>query len=314
MRVLLLGASGQVGHELARALPSLGEVEVVAPRRTANDAWPRAVDLTEPDSLRACVREVRPNLIINAAAYTAVDRAEAEPELAMAVNGLAPGVLAEEARRLGAALLHYSTDYVFDGSGERPWREDDPSAPFSAYGRTKLAGEEAIRAAQASHLILRVSWVYGVHGNNFVKTMLRLGRERSRLAVVDDQIGAPTSAQAIAQATVEILAGAGGDLARFFDRAGGVLHFACAGETSWHGFAQEIFRLARACGARLAVQDVAAIPTREYPTPARRPLNSRLDCRRWRERVGSAPPEWRTELNACLRELLRPEHINLDVS
>jgi dTDP-4-dehydrorhamnose reductase len=293
VRILLLGPTGQVGWELARTLQTLGEV--VAAGRGTGAAGP-ACDLGRPEELRRVVAEVRPRLIVNAAAYTAVDQAESEPDLAMAVNGVAPGVLAEEARRIGAALVHYSTDYVFDGTGSAPWRETDPVGPPNTYGRTKLAGEAAIQTAGAAHLILRTSWVYGLHGVNFVKTMLRAGREREVLRVVDDQVGAPTSARVIADATGQILAQGLRDLPGFFQQSGGIVHLACGGESSWHAFALRIFELARARGLPLAIKTVQPIPGAEYPTPARRPSNSRLDCRRLFERFGLTPPDWQVAL------------------
>jgi dTDP-4-dehydrorhamnose reductase len=254
------------------------------------------LDLASPDSIRAAVRRVQPDLIVNAAAYTAVDKAESEPELAMAVNGIAPGVLAEEARRVGAALVHYSTDYVFDGTGETPWCEDDATGPQNTYGRTKLVGEEAIQAAGAPHLILRVSWVYGLHGSNFVKTMLRLGMQRPALSVVDDQWGAPTSARVIADITGQILVQGRGDWPGFLRERGGVVHLVCQGQTNWHRFAQKIFELAGAQGVPLAVKSLSPIPSSQYPTPARRPANSRMSCQRLWERFGLAPPSWQVAL------------------
>jgi dTDP-4-dehydrorhamnose reductase len=297
-RILLTGRNGQVGWELSRTLQSLGEVIAVGHRSTAPGesvtAW--KLELSEPDEIRKLVRQVQPDLIVNAAAYTAVDKAESERDAAIAINGIAPGVLAEEAERLRAALVHFSTDYIFDGSGTTPWREDDPTGPLNHYGASKLAGEEAIRASGAAHLILRVSWVYGLHGANFVKTMLRLGSERPTLKIVDDQIGAPTSARAIADVTGQILAMGVRNFAGFFRERGGAYHFACSGETSWHGFATAIFELARQHGMPLTLTSVLPIPTSEYPTPARRPLNSRLDCSRLAERFGLGAPLWPTAL------------------
>jgi dTDP-4-dehydrorhamnose reductase len=306
-RILLLGANGQVGWELLRSLQPLGEV--ICTRRSGRNAdvgAPIDLDLQRLDDVGRVVRDVQPQVIVNAAAYTAVDRAENDVETAHVVNALAPGVLAEEAARLGAALIHYSTDYVFDGGGQRPWREDDAPAPVNVYGRTKLAGEEAIRSSGAAHLILRTSWVYGVHGANFVKTMLRLGAERSELKVVNDQVGAPTSARVIADMTAQVLALTRENPSEFLSQHGGIIHLACAGEVSWHAFALEIFRVARDLGLVLKVQEVRPIPSREYPTPARRPRNSRLDCTRLRERLGLITPDWRIALRQCLEEALRP--------
>jgi len=286
-RILLTGPNGQVGWELQRSLASLGEV-IAADRQR--------LDLRNPDQIRKLVREIEPHLIVNAAGYTAVDKAEDEPELAMVINSAAPGVLAEEAKRVGAAIIHYSTDYVFDGSGEQAWREDDETGPLNVYGRSKLAGEQAIRAVGVEHLILRTSWVYGLHGNNFVKTMLRFGAERTALSVVVDQIGAPTSARVLADVTAQILAQARGDVVAMLNERGGTVHLTCGGETSWHGFAEEIFRLARTRGHSLTVQGVTSVTTENYPTRARRPRNSRLDCRRLRERFCLQPPAWEQAL------------------
>lgn len=300
-RILLLGGNGQLGWELSRSLLPLGEL-VISTRGGEQGALP--LDLADADAIRALVRQVRPQLIVNAAAYTAVDRAEQETAVAHAANAVAPGVLAEEARALGAALVHYSTDYVFDGSGQQPWTERDEVSPLNVYGRSKEAGERAIRAVGVPHLILRTSWVYGVHGNNFVKTMLRLGAERSLLRVVCDQHGAPTSARALADLTAQILAQARGDLAAFCAELGGTFHACCGGETTWHGFATAIFEMARNLGTPLEVRDVQAIRAEEYPTPARRPHNSRLNCQKLQATFGLAAADWRTSLHQCLDELL----------
>ena len=300
-RILLIGATGQVGRALLRTLPHVGTV--VATARTSDKivgaASALALDVTDLAALRQVVRDLRPSIVVNAAAYTAVDRAETEQDAAALVNGVVPGVLAEEARAIGAALVHYSTDYVFDGSGTRPWREEDRPAPLNAYGRTKFAGEESIRASGAAHLILRISWIYAAHGANFVRSMLRLGGERSELRVVDDQIGAPTSAACVASATAQIVARAAAAPVKFFDKQGGTVHLASAGETSWHGFATEIIRQARAAGLPLAVEQIVPIPTNEYPTPARRPLNSRLDSTLAAERFDVRLPDWRSALAAA---------------
>lgn len=304
-RILLTGKTGQVGYELSRSLWALGDV-VEAHRNPSNLAAPR-LDLEEPDSIRTCIRRVEPDLIINAAAYTAVDKAESEPSVALAVNDHAPGIMAEEAARLGAALVHYSTDYVFDGGGERPWNEDDPVGPLNVYGRSKLAGERAIRDAAAPHLIVRTSWVHGVQGTNFVKTMLRLGAERSTLSIVDDQIGAPTSARLIAGLTALLLSQAQGSFAPFLRERGGTVHLACAGQTSWYGFALEIFRLAKDRSRPLSVKEVKPIESASYPTPAVRPKNSRLDCSRLAERFGLIPPTWQAALADTFDGILAQE-------
>lgn len=287
-RILVTGVGGQVGGELATLLPAHGDV--VAVDRAA-------LDLADADALVRIVREVAPDLVVNAAAYTAVDRAEGERDAAFAVNARAPAILAEEVRRLDAILIHYSTDYVFAGDGEQPWRETDATGPLGVYGRSKLAGEQAIAATGASHAILRTSWVYGVHGHNFVKTMLRLGTEKEQLSVVADQIGAPTSARAIAEATASMLVACKGHPTEVLGERGGVFHFCCGGETSWYEFAIEIFEQARGVGHELAVQKVKAIATHEYPTPAARPRNSRMDCGKLKERIGLALPAWRAALS-----------------
>ncbi len=296
--VLVTGGAGQLGQEL---LPLLA----VRCRLTAVDVMtaPRVIelDLADRDAVSSLVRDIQPAVIINAAAYTAVDRAETEVDLAWVVNAAAPALLAELANEAGSLLIHYSTDYVFDGSGDRPRREDEPTAPLNVYGRTKGEGEEAVRQAGCAHLIFRTSWVFSHHGHNFVKTMLRLGSERPELDIVDDQVGAPTSAAMLADKTVHVLAGLDpadpvGSLA---DR-GGTYHLTCSGETSWHGFAEEIFSQARGLGWPLRVQEVRGIPTSSYPTPAQRPLNSRLDCSRFCEQFATTLPSWQD----CLRDTL----------
>ncbi|MEW5864655.1 MAG: dTDP-4-dehydrorhamnose reductase [Pseudomonadota bacterium] len=270
MRILLTGAGGQLGRELARRLPALGEL--VATDRAA-------LDLSDPDAIRRTVRAARPQVIVNAAAYTAVDRAEAEPEAAHAVNATAPAVLAEEARRLGALLVHYSTDYVFDGEKRAPYVEDDPPNPLNVYGRTKLAGEQALRASGARHLILRTSWVYAPHGRNFLLAIARRARAGEPLRVVDDQTGVPTSAAFLAEASVRILAAA--------ERAEGLYHLAPAGSTTWCGFA-------RAIVARLGLEvAVTPISTAEYPAAARRPAYSVLDSSRARAAFDLPAMDWR---------------------
>lgn len=289
MRILVTGAGGQVGSALRPALAPLGEV--VALDRSQ-------LDLAQPDALRARVRELAPQAIVNAAAYTAVDRAESESELARAINAVAPGVLAEEALRLGAVLVHYSTDYVFDGTKPSPYVEDDPARPLSVYGRTKLEGERAIGASGCRHLTLRTSWVFGARGHNFLLTMLRLARERRALRIVSDQIGAPTWCRDIAAATARLLDG--GHAAPGAD---GLYHLTASGATSWFGFAQAIFASPEM--ARLGIEPPAleAIPTSAYPTAARRPANSRLDCARLAHRTGIRMPAWEAGLAGALAEL-----------
>lgn len=282
MRILLTGRTGQVGWELERRLSPLGQLF----------AFDRvSLDLANPDQIVARVREVKPDLIVNAAAYTAVDRAESEPRLAAQVNATAPRILAEEASRLGAALIHYSTDYVFDGAKSTPYVESDSPNPLSAYGKSKLEGERSIRASGCRHLILRTSWVYGVRGTNFLLTILRLARERPELRVVDDQIGAPTWCRDVANATAQLATEAAAG------RAEGLYHLTAAGATSWCGFAREILRV------RGIETPVRAVSTAEYPTPARRPANSLLSCAaiaaRWKLRL----PQWQDSLAECLRDV-----------
>ena len=286
-RVLILGAQGQLGIALQKAFEGAGDVVALGRE------W---CDLANPESIRKAVAEVNPVMVLNAAAYTAVDRAESEPELAMQVNGEAPGVLAEEARRIGALLVHYSTDYVFDGSKKVPWIEDDPVNPLNEYGRTKLVGEQKIAEAGGQHLIFRTSWVYSPHGNNFLRTMLRLGREREQLRVVNDQIGAPTTASALAQATRAVID------AGIQDVGTGIYHMTCAGQTSWYGFAEEIFRRARAPENK-SWPVVTGIPDTEYPTPAKRPKNSVLSNEKLKSRFGVSLPRWEDALGATLREM-----------
>jgi dTDP-4-dehydrorhamnose reductase len=271
LKVLLTGATGQVGWELRRTLAPLGEVR-------AFDRY--GLDLADAPPIAAAVRAMQPDLIVNAAAYTAVDKAESERDIAFAVNATAPRVLAEEAKRIGAMLVHYSTDYVFDGEKASPYTEDDPTGPINVYGESKLAGERAIQASGCRHLILRTSWVYGPRGKNFFLTMRRLARERPELRVVDDQTGAPTSALAIAAATPRLLE----------KGTEGLYHMTAAGETTWCGFAREILKR-----TGLATP-VAGIPTKDYPTPARRPRNSRLDCSRLKSASGVQLAPWEAQL------------------
>ena len=283
MKILLTGCAGQLGRELKRSLASLGEV-VACDRRQ--------IDLADKDAVRDAVRAIAPDSIVNAAAYTAVDKAEAEPATAGAINTVAPGILADEAKRLGALLVHYSTDYVFDGAKPTPYIEDDVTAPLSAYGRSKRDGDLAIAASGARYLILRTSWVYGLHGANFMKTMLRLAREHDELRVVDDQIGAPTWTRHLADATAMILARD--------ETPQGVYHLAAAGETSWHGYAEAIVAEARVAGLLEKLPGVRRITSADYPLPALRPTNSRLDCSRFHRDFGLALPDWRTGLIDCL--------------
>lgn len=297
MKILLLGKDGQVGWELQRALAPLGTLRALG----------RAdVDLSRPESLRAPIADARPDVIVNAAAYTAVDQAESDAATAHRVNALAPGVLAEEAAASGAWLVHYSTDYVFDGTKEGAWVETDPINPLSVYGRTKCEGEERIRAAGARHLILRTSWVFGAHGDNFAKTMLRLARERDRLQVVADQHGAPTGAALVADATalaLQRLRDAGPAALAM----SGTYHLAAAGATTWHGYAQHVLNQALAQGARLRATPQAVLPVASgaYPTAAVRPRNSRLDTRLFEASFGMRMPDWRDHVDRLVAELAR---------
>ncbi len=293
LRVLVTGATGQIGWELARTLMPLGEV--VTPEHGQ-------CDLSRPESLGALVDAVRPDVIVNAAAYTAVDKAEQEPDLAMTINAAAPAALAAAAHRRGALLVHYSTDYVFDGTKSGPYLEEDPPCPASVYGRSKLAGEEAVRASGADHLILRTSWVYAARGKNFLKTILRLASEREELRVVVDQFGAPNWARLVAEVTAQVLQQ---DLARRKNGRfeSGTFHLTAAGETSWHGFASAIIEAARARGATLKCLAIVPITTSEYPLPATRPANSRLSGTSLATRYGLEMPSWERCMHLCLAEL-----------
>ncbi len=298
MTILLLGKNGQLGWELQRSLAPLGRV--IALDRHGGDGL--CGDLADLDGLAATVRALRPRVIVNAAAYTAVDRAESEPELARRIKADAPAVLAREAAACGALLLHYGTDYVFDGSGQTPWREMDATGPLSVYGRTKLAGEQAIVAAGGAHLILRTSWVYAARGGNFAKTMLRLGAERERLTVIDDQWGAPTGAELIADVSAHAIAQVLCQPAK-----AGVYHLAAAGETTWFSYAKYVLAQAQQAQSaiKLIVNEVAPIATADYPTPARRPHNSRLDTRKLQAAFGLTLPPWQDGVQRMLQEILQ---------
>lgn len=292
-RILLLGSTGQVGRELQTCFADFGLL-------TCADR--KAADLSRSDEVRDLVRQVAPDVILNAAAYTAVDRAESEPGLAMTINGEAPRMLAEESHRLGALLVHYSTDYVFDGSSQEPWTETDAPQPLNVYGATKLAGERAIESSGCRHLIFRTSWVYGPHGQNFLFTMLRLARQRDRLTIVNDQFGAPTTSIEIAAATRKIVAGI---VERRFGEEkdwAGIYHMTCADSTTWFGFAQAIF--ARA-GSLIdgKIPELVPIATSDYPTPAQRPRNSVLSNVRLHERFGIRLASWQSALDAVMHVL-----------
>lgn len=294
MRVLLLGRNGQVGFELCRALAPLGEIA----------AFDRAgCDLASPHAIRRAIATSEPDVIVNAAAYTAVDKAESEPDVARAINAVAPGIIGEEARRIGARVIHYSTDYVFDGAKPSPYREDDATHPLGVYGETKRDGELALAASGAEHFIFRTSWVFGAHGGNFVKTILRLAVQRDTLNVVADQFGAPTSAALIADVTAQVV----GQL-RYRDAGAmpsGIYHLAAAGETSWHGFAQAILRggAARGRELKLGPEAVRAIPTGDYPLPAKRPANSRLNTSKLQQTFGLTLPPWQAGLDHVLDQI-----------
>ena len=289
MNILLTGKNGQVGWELQRTLQPVGKVAAFSHA---------GLDLADAAAIRSKLDEVRPNVIVNAAAYTAVDKAESEPELAHEVNAVAPALLAQEAARRGALLIHYSTDYVYDGAKAAPYVESDKTNPLGAYGRSKLAGEEGIRASGCDHLIFRTSWVYAARGANFLRTILRLAAEREELRIVMDQIGAPTWARLIAEATALALRQALAER-RHGRFESGLFHLACAGETSWHGFASAIVEGRQG----LRVKAVTPITTVDYPTPAQRPANSRLDTGAFRARFGLALPDWRDCLQLCLEEI-----------
>jgi dTDP-4-dehydrorhamnose reductase len=294
MKLLLTGANGQLGRELRRTLAPLGEMTCL----TRADC-----ELERPEGLRAQVRALRPDVIVNAAAYTAVDLAESHPDPAEAVNARVPAILGEEADRLGALVLHYSTDYVFDGSKPLPYTEDDPPAPLSVYGQTKLRGERALAGATARHLVLRTSWVLGADGNNFARTMLRLAAERETLRVVSDQHGAPTSAGLLARVTLQLLERLARDGAEGFPF--GLYHVAAAGETTWCDYARFVVETARALGRplRLGPDGIEPIATADYPTPARRPLNSRLDTRRLQQTFGIELPHWQEGVRQLVPQL-----------
>jgi dTDP-4-dehydrorhamnose reductase len=302
MRILLIGADGQVGFELERALAPLGAVaSTTRSGRLPGGGACLALDLGDFDAIRATVDHVRPDWIVNAAAWTRVDDAERETEAAFRINGHAPGVLGAAAAKVGARVLHYSTDYVFPGSGTRPWREDDPTDPVNAYGRSKREGETQLRAATPAHLVLRVAWVYAARGRNFLRTMLRLAAERDELRVVDDQVGAPTPARWIAEASAQAIARLG--LAAPADPRFGTFHLAPSGSTSWHGFARAIVGRAAANGWLARAPRVVAVGSAEFPTPARRPAWSVLDASRFRDVFGLALPDWSRGLDAVLGEL-----------
>lgn len=297
MKILLFGKGGQVGWELQRALAPLGELIALDFDSTGELSG----DFSQPEAVAATVRVVAPDLIVNAAAHTAVDKAESEADLARLINATTPGRIAQEAKTLGAHLVHYSTDYVFDGSGDAPRDEAAATGPLSVYGRTKLEGEQLIAASGATHLILRTSWVYAARGGNFAKTMLKLAKERERLTVIADQIGAPTGAELLADVSAHAAR-----MLRARPELSGLYHCVAAGETSWHGYATHVIERARAAGhaIKVAPDAILPIPTTDYPTPATRPLNSRLDTRRLRDTFDLVLPPWQQGVDRMLAEIL----------
>jgi dTDP-4-dehydrorhamnose reductase len=296
MRILVTGITGQVGGALVARLEGLG---------TIMGADRAALDLSRPEAVADVLDRLAPSVIVNPAAYTAVDKAEDEPDRAMAVNARAPGVMARWAAQRAVPLIHFSTDYVFSGADGRPWREDDEARPLGVYGASKLAGEHEILAAGGRVLVLRTSWVYAARGLNFVRTIARLARERKELRIVADQIGAPTSAGLLADAVAGIIAGGLENLRQSCSQANGLVHFAASSETSWHGFACAIVDGLRARGRALAVERLIPIPSEEYPTRAKRPLNSRLDLGRWRAVFKQTPPPWQAVLAPVLDEIAK---------
>jgi dTDP-4-dehydrorhamnose reductase len=297
MKILLLGKNGQVGWELQRSLAILGDVVAC----DFDSPGALKADFSRPESLVPLMRSVRPDVVVNSAAHTAVDKAESEPDLARALNATSPGVIAREAAAAGALLVHYSTDYVFDGSGDQPRAEDAATAPLSVYGRTKLEGEDLVRASGCTHLILRTSWVYAARGGNFARTMLRLAAERDALNVISDQVGAPTGAELLADVTALALR-----RVRAEPSLGGTYHCVASGHTHWHGYASFVIEWARAHGVpvKVAADAIRPVPTSAYPTPAQRPLNSRLDTAKLRSAFGVNLPDWQAGVERMLTEVL----------
>ncbi len=294
MKILLTGKNGQVGWELNHSLSKLGTVFVMSRNE---------MDLSKPETLGSIIQEIEPNIIINAAAYTAVDKAESEPELAMTVNGIAPGVIAEEAKKIGAGMIHYSTDYVFDGKSTSPYKEEDPICPLNVYGKSKLTGEKGVIQAGIPHIILRTGWVYSLRGNNFLLTMQKLAQTRKQIKVVDDQTGGPTWARAIAKGTAQILKQClkeSTPKSQVFSHSG-IFNMSCGGKTSWFGFANKILELS----GFLEGTEVVPIPTIEYPTPAVRPRNSLLSNRKLKQVFHHEMPQWQDALQECLNSALK---------
>ena len=293
MKILLLGKNGQVGWELQRSLAPLGEVLALDSSSTSHCG-----DLSNLEGLAETVRVFRPQVVVNAAAYTAVDKAESDSSTAHLVNALAPEVLSRACAALDALLVHYSTDYVFDGSGQTPWLETDATGPLNVYGHSKLAGEQGIAKQGAKHVIFRTSWVYGTEGGNFAKTMLRLAQERDKMAVINDQFGAPTGAALLADITTMCL--------QQPQALSGIYHLAAAGETTWHAYAEYVLQTAKRLKPEMAykVKEVAAVPTSEFPTPAQRPLNSRLNCSKLQNDLQCQLPDWQKGVDAMLSKIL----------
>jgi dTDP-4-dehydrorhamnose reductase len=296
MKILLFGKGGQIGWELQRSLAPLGELIALD-----YNSQELCGDFTNLDGLAQTIRSVAPDVIVNAAAYTAVDKAESEPELARTINALAPGVLAQEAKRGNAHLIHYSTDYVFNGSGDTPWCENDNTAPLNVYGTTKLEGELRIQQSGCRHLIFRTSWVYGTRGGNFAKTMLKLAQERDRLKVIDDQIGAPTGADLLADITSHAI-----EKMRGNPEVSGLHNLVTAGETSWYGYACFVLEFAQRAGVVLNVVPgaIESVPTSEFPTPAKRPHNSRMNTKKLQSVFGLTLPYWEKGVERMLTEIL----------
>jgi dTDP-4-dehydrorhamnose reductase len=296
MKILLLGKNGQVGWELQRSLAPLGELVVLD-----HDSKDYCGDFTDLEGLARTVQSVKPDVIVNAAAHTAVDKAESEPELVRTINALAPGVLAQEAKRANAWLIHYSTDYVFDGSGEKPWLETDAAAPLNVYGATKREGEQLIHQSGCQHLIFRTCWVYGARGGNFAKTMLRLACERDSLSVINDQVGAPTGADLLADVTAHAIR-----TAQQRPEVSGLYHLVAGGEISWHGYASFVIDFARRTGITLKVAPdaIKPVPTSAFPTPAKRPHNSRMDTAKLQSTFALSLPQWQAGVTRMLSEVL----------
>ena len=296
MKVLLTGSTGQLGRSL---------VEVLSPLADVIGTTRNELDLSLPDKIGEMVDQIRPDVIVNAAAYTQVDNAETEPDLARRVNADAPGLLGSAAGRIGAAVLHFSTEYIFDGESPRPYREDDEPNPQNVYGKTKLAGEQALGNSGAPYLIFRVSWLYSATGNNFFKTILKLSQERERLEVVEDQIGAPTSTDVVANAVATILGQCGNSQHDIFSKKGGLYHLACLGSTSWKGFAEEIVRGEKSAGMPVKTREIRGITSEQYPSPVRRPKNSRLDTSLIQGKFGLRLADWKSTVSDVFEGLYK---------